>query len=76
VKSRKSGKRFVGCSNYSTGCRASAPLPQRGALRVSAPCRRCSWPVVYVKTGRFPWKLCVNPNCPSKREKKREVRAV
>jgi len=76
VKSKKSGKRFVGCTNYSSGCRASAPLPQRGALRAGAPCRRCSWPVVYVKTGRFPWRLCVNPSCPSKGEKRREVRTV
>jgi DNA topoisomerase-1 len=76
VKSRKSGKRFVGCTNYSAGCRASAPLPQRGVLRAGAACRHCSWPVVSVKRGRFPWKLCVNPDCPSKGEKKREVRAV
>jgi DNA topoisomerase-1 len=76
VKSKKSGKRFVGCTNYSAGCRASAPLPQRGALKAGASCKRCSWPTVYVKTGRFPWKLCVNPECPSKGGKKREVRAV
>lgn len=76
VKSRKSGKRFVGCSNYSTGCRASAPLPQRGGLRAGAPCRRCSWPTVYVKTGGRPWKLCVNPDCPSKGGDRNEVHAV
>jgi DNA topoisomerase-1 len=68
VRSKKSGKRFVGCSNYSSGCRASAPLPQKGGLRVAAsPCKRCSWPVVYVIAGRFPWRLCVNPECPSKK---------
>ena len=74
VRSRKSGKRFVGCSNYPSGCRASAPLPQKGRLKPSAkPCNHCSWPVVYVTVGRFPWRLCVNPNCPSKGGKKREV---
>lgn len=76
VRSRKSGKRFVGCTNYSAGCRASAPLPQRGVLSASAPCGRCSWPIVRVKTGRFSWRLCVNPECPSKGEKRREVRSV
>ena len=76
VKSRKSGKRFVGCTNHSAGCRASAPLPQRGALRTGAACGHCSWPTVYVKTGRFSWKLCVNPDCPSKGVKGHEVRAV
>lgn len=76
VKSKKSGKRFVGCTNYSGGCRASAPLPQRGILRAGAPCRRCSWPVVSVKTGRFSWRLCVNPDCPAKKARKHEVRAL
>ena len=67
IRSRTTKKRFVGCSNYSSGCRASAPLPQRGTLRtVSKPCEHCSWPVVYVAGGRRPWRLCVNPNCPGK----------
>lgn len=70
VRSRKSGKRFVGCSNYGSGCRASAPLPQRGRLKPAAkPCNRCSWPVVYVIAGRSHWSLCVNPDCPSKGRK-------
>lgn len=67
VKSRKTQKRFVGCSNYASGCRASAPLPQRGTIRpTSKPCRHCSWPIVYVLGGRYPWRLCVNPRCPAK----------
>ena len=67
IRSKATKKRFVGCSNYSNGCRASAPLPQKGILRIaSKPCERCSWPVVYVVKGRRPWRLCVNPNCPGK----------
>jgi len=67
IRSKATKKRFVGCSNFSSGCRASAPLPQKGTLRTaSKPCERCSWPVVYVAGGRRPWRLCVNPNCPGK----------
>ena len=67
VRSSKSGKRFVGCTDYSKGCRASAPLPQRGAIKTtSKPCVSCGWPVVYVRMGRRPWKLCVNDRCPRK----------
>jgi DNA topoisomerase-1 len=67
VRSKTTKKRFVGCSNYSTGCRASAPLPQKGIIRTaSRPCERCSWPVIYVVGGRRPWRLCVNPRCPGK----------
>ena len=67
VRSRKSGKRFVGCTNYARGCRASAPLPQRGTIKAALkPCRSCGWPVVYVRLGRRPWRLCVNDRCPRK----------
>lgn len=77
VKSKKTGKRFVGCTNYGSGCKASAPLPQRGVLRAAnKACRHCGWPEVYVATGRRPWRLCVNRECPSKREKAHEVQAV
>jgi DNA topoisomerase-1 len=67
IRSRKSGKRFVGCANYSYGCKASAPLPQRGTIKSARrPCSKCGWPIVYVRRGRFPWKLCVNMDCESK----------
>jgi DNA topoisomerase I len=67
VRSRKSGKRFVGCTNYANGCRASAPLPQRGNIKAaSKPCTSCGWPVVYVRMGRRHWRLCVNDRCPRK----------
>ena len=69
IRSKSTKKRFVGCSNYLAGCRASGPLPQRGTVRTTAkPCQHCSWPVVYVVGGGRPWRLCVNPNCPGKRE--------
>jgi DNA topoisomerase-1 len=67
IRSYKSGKRFVGCTGYPKGCRASAPLPQRGAIRPTAKaCGSCGWPVVYVRLGRHPWRLCVNDRCPRK----------
>ena len=67
IRSRTTRKRFVGCSNYPSGCRTSAPLPQKGTIRpTSRPCKHCSWPVVYVVGGRHPWRLCVNPDCPGK----------
>ncbi|MGP8126027.1 MAG: DNA topoisomerase I [Nitrososphaerales archaeon] len=71
IRSRKTKKRFVGCSNYSLGCRASAPLPQRGTVETTPKaCPRCSWPVVRIMGGRTPWRLCVNPHCPAKRWRK------
>ena len=69
VTSRSTKKRFVGCSNYASGCRASAPLPQRGTIKATPkPCGHCSWPVISVISGRRPWKLCVNPGCPGRKK--------
>ncbi len=78
VRSRKTRKRFVGCTNYPSACNASAPLPQRGAIRTTTrACEKCDWPIVFVKLRRFPWKLCVNPRCPGKvGRKEHEVQAV
>jgi len=71
IRSSKTRKRFIGCTNYSHGCRASAPLPQRGTLRFSdEPCTRCRWPLVSMKLGRFRRTLCVNMGCPSRLEKR------
>lgn len=77
VRSFKTKKRFVGCTNYADGCRASAPLPQRGTIRAtSRPCRFCGWPVVYVRAGRYPWRLCVNMSCPRKAGRRYAVQSL
>jgi len=77
VSSRKTQKRFVGCTNYPDACRASAPLPQKGAIRTTTKtCERCAWPIVYVVLSRYPWRLCVNPRCPSKLGKRNEVQTL
>jgi DNA topoisomerase-1 len=69
IRSKRSGKRFVGCTNYSKGCDVSAPLPQRGGIRPARHiCKDCGWPIalVYFFRSRRPWRLCLNPSCPTK----------
>ncbi|MFZ0891169.1 MAG: DNA topoisomerase I [Thermoplasmata archaeon] len=63
------GKRFVGCSGYPE-CRVTYPLPQRGKLeKDQPPCPTCGAPVVTaIEAGRPPWTLCINPECPTKKE--------
>lgn len=67
IRSKKTRKRFVGCSNYVHGCRASAPLPQKGIIKVAKACK-CGWPIVRVSFARRakPWQICVNAQCPYK----------
>jgi DNA topoisomerase-1 len=67
VYSRKTKKRFIGCTNYFQNiCRISFPLPQKGIVKPTGrKCNRCGWPTlqIYVRDKR-PWSLCFNPNCP------------
>jgi len=74
--SRKTGKRFVGCTNYfKKQCNASFPLPQRGTVRpLHRSCRGCGWPSVLVRIrGGRPWTLCLNPKCPLKAERRKRI---
>jgi len=74
--SRKTGKRFVGCTNYFKGiCNTSFPLPQRGTIRVpKRSCSLCGWPTIQIITkGRHPWTICLNPECPSKNERRKKT---
>ncbi|MEM3840724.1 MAG: DNA topoisomerase I [Candidatus Bathyarchaeia archaeon] len=71
--SRKTGKRFIGCTNFfKKQCNAAFPLPQRGTARpLGRNCRGCGWPTVQVRIkGRRPWNLCFNPKCPLKMERR------
>jgi len=68
--SRKTRKRFVGCSAYPE-CTVTFPLPQKGLLVTTKElCKYCNYPIVkIINKGRKPWNLCINPDCPGKDEK-------
>jgi DNA topoisomerase-1 len=68
--SRKTGKRFIGCTNYFEGlCKVSFPLPQKGPVKSTGKrCPACGWPTVETRMARRSWVLCFNLQCPSKKE--------
>lgn len=69
-KSPKTLKRFVRCTNYDE-CNTSYPLPQSGTIEPTGEtCEPCGAPVVVVQTGRGPWRICIDPDCPGKSESK------
>jgi DNA topoisomerase-1 len=76
IFSRRTGKRFIGCTNYfEKTCRTSFPLPQRGIVKpMRRTCSACGWPLLFVReAGRRPWNLCFNPTCPKKEERRRQL---
>jgi len=76
LRSKKTGKRFVGCTNFFEGkCNMSYPLPQKGDIKpLQSLCKNCGAPtiLVYFK-GRKPQKLCLNVQCSQKGEKTNEM---
>jgi DNA topoisomerase-1 len=69
LRSKKSGKRFVGCTNFFEGkCNTSFPLPQTGTVKpLATACKSCGSPTVAVYLRRRrPWRLCLNSDCPLK----------
>ena len=66
IKSITTKKRFIGCSNYQNGCKASAPLLQKAMLKVlKTKCKECQWPTVIFRYSRKQeWKRqCANMKC-------------
>ena len=66
IKSNTTKKRFIGCTNYQNGCKASAPLLQRAMLKVlKTKCPECQWPtVIFRYTRKQDWKRqCANMIC-------------
>lgn len=81
IYSRKTRKRFIGCTNYFQKlCKTSFPLPQQGMVKpIGKNCRACGWPVLQVRIyGKKPWMLCFNPQCPliEERRKRREMQSL
>jgi len=69
VRSRQTKKRFIGCSNYYNGCRASSPLIQKGMVYATKiACTACSWPVILFRYSRKQkWtRRCSNIKCTSR----------
>ena len=72
LRSRKTLKRFIGCTNFFGGkCKMALPLPQKAAVQTTEKtCKSCGWPIIIVKPrGRRPFNVCINPDCPLKQAK-------
>ncbi|PKK86003.1 MAG: DNA topoisomerase I [Thermoplasmata archaeon HGW-Thermoplasmata-1] len=72
MRSRK-GKRFVGCTGYPK-CSRAYPLPQNGGVvSEGRACDACGAPIVkIISKGRSPWEICINMDCPKRKEEKKE----
>lgn len=69
--SRKTKKRFVACDKYPK-CKTTFSLPQQGLLKAAKECKHDGFPqVMVIRKGKRPWILCLNPDCPGKKDWKK-----
>ena len=67
ITSKKTHKRFVGCSNYPK-CTNSYPLPQKGKIvPLGTACPSCGAPMIKVINGRRSYEMCLNMSCETKK---------
>ena len=72
IKSHTTKKRFIGCTNYYNGCKASAPLLQKAMIKgTKIKCEVCSWPTIFFRFSRKQkcQKQCGNIKCVSRKSK-------
>jgi len=69
ITSKTSGKRFIACDKYPQ-CKTTFGIPQTGTIKaVKELCKECGYPQVsIIRKGKRVWKLCLNPNCASKKQ--------
>lgn len=71
----RTGKRFVGCTNYPK-CTNSYPLPQKGKITwLDKECLEedCKAPMIAVQGKRGKYEMCLNMNCRTKDEWKKNA---
>ena len=70
IRSRATRKRFMGCSNFYGGCKASSPLLQKARMRaIKKACEVCKWPMMIFRySKKQKWtRQCSNFNCESRK---------
>ncbi len=69
---------FAACDRYEQGCKTTFTLPKNGAVKgAEKNCAVCSYPMVLVfRAKRKPQELCINPQCPTKKEEEERLRKL
>ena len=60
--------RFIACDNYPK-CKITFKLPAKGNIRpTNKTCEACGYPIIAISKGKSYQEVCINPDCPLKKE--------
>lgn len=68
IRSFRTKRRFIRCSNYEANCKTSSPLPPRGRIITTKDvCSKCGWPLIVLVRSRSSTRTeeCSNFGCKS-----------
>ena len=69
---KKSGKRFLGCTNYPE-CKITYSLPPKGLISYGGECEKCGSPTIWIISDKRRYRICLNRECVGKeKEEKRK----
>jgi len=76
----RSGKfgAFIACNKYEEGCKTTFKVPRSGLVKGAGKnCDKCSYPMILIiKARRKPQELCINPECPTKKEEEERIKKL
>jgi len=73
LHSRKNHSRFIACNQYPK-CKTTFSLPQGEIKATPELCQVCNYPMIEIRKGKIPKKLCINQDCKSKLPETAEAR--
>ena len=74
LHSKKTKSRFIACDKFPK-CKTTFNVPQTGDIRKTDKiCELCSYPIIEIRKGKIPKRLCINKQCKSKKPEDKMIR--
>ncbi|MBN2367790.1 DNA topoisomerase I [Candidatus Woesearchaeota archaeon] len=74
IHNKKNNSRFIACDKY-PDCKTTFSIPKTGEVKgIGQTCEKCGYPVIEIRKGKIPKRLCINPLCSGKKPKDKLIR--
>ena len=74
IHSKKNNSRFIACNQYPK-CSTTFSIPKTGDIKKTDKiCENCGHPIIEIRKGKIPKRLCINPLCTGKKPHDKEIR--